>query len=152
MSSSRQAPALFNSRKNQIIRLHKNGMANAGSLTILRILQTKDNNIMSEKARQLDSIMCDKQQSLNIKALMEMEYAIQKPAWISLLRSLSHSLYPFLTHLLLCVSPLSFSLFLPLPLFFLHASIPLLESRKRQKTKQLNEFWIGCWTAHLKLG
>lgn len=62
---------------------------------------------MSEKARQLDSIMCDKQQSLNIKALMEMEYAIQKPAWISLLRFLftlsslasysecflSHSLY-----------------------------------------------------------
>lgn len=82
--SSRQTPALFNSRKNQIIRPHKNGMANAGSLTILRILQTKDNNIMSQKARQLNSIMCDKQQSLNIKALMEMEYAIQKPAWIFL--------------------------------------------------------------------
>lgn len=109
MSSSRQAPALFNSRKNQIIRLHKNGMANAGSLTILRILQTKDNNIMSEKARQLDSIMCDKQQSLNIKALMEMEYAIQKPAWISLLRSLSLFLpFPH-SPLTLCLS----SLFLP---------------------------------------
>lgn len=39
---------------------------------------------MSQKARQLNSIMCDKQQSLNIKALMEMEYAIQKPAWIFL--------------------------------------------------------------------
>lgn len=128
-------------------------MANAGSLTILRILQTKDNNIMSEKARQLDSIMCDKQQSLNIKALMEMEYAIQKPAWISLLRSLSLSLSLPFPHspLTLCLSSLSLCLF-PLPLFFLHASISLLESRKRQKTKQLNEFWIGCWTAHLKLG
>lgn len=64
---------------------------------------------MSEKARQLDSIMCDKQQSLNIKALMEMEYAIQKPAWISLLRSLSLFLpFPH-SPLTLCLS----SLFLP---------------------------------------
>lgn len=72
---------------------------------------------MSEKARQLDSIMCDKQQSLNIKALMEMEYAIQKPACISLLRSLSLSLpfpHPPLT---LCLSSLSLCLF-PMPLFF----------------------------------
>lgn len=46
-----ETPALFNSRKNQIIRPHKNGKANAGSLTILRILQTKDNNIMSAKGK-----------------------------------------------------------------------------------------------------
>lgn len=122
MSSSRQAPALFSSRKNQIIKPHKNGMANAGSLTILRILQTKDNNIMSEKARQLDSIMCDKQQSLNIKALMEMEYAIQKPAWISLLRFLftlsslaSYSVCVLSHSLSLCFT--SPTLFFCVPLF-----------------------------------
>lgn len=65
---------------------------------------------MSEKARQLDSIMCDKQQSLNIKALMEMEYAIQKPAWISLLRSLSLSLFTLSSLTSYSVSLLSFSL------------------------------------------
>lgn len=50
---------------------------------------------MSQKARQLDSIMCDKQQSLNIKALMEMEYAIQMPAW----SFLAGFLFTLLTHL-----------------------------------------------------
>lgn len=31
---------------------------------------------MSKKAKKLNSIMCDKQQSLNIKVLMEMEFAV----------------------------------------------------------------------------
>jgi len=42
--------ALFINRKNQIIKPHKNTKQNAVSLTTLRILQTKDNNIMSRRA------------------------------------------------------------------------------------------------------
>lgn len=139
-----QAPALFNSRKNQIIRLHKNGMANAGSLTILRILQTKDNNIMSEKARQLDSIMCDKQQSLNIKALMEMEYAIQRHGFPFFALSLSLSLpFPH-SPLILCLS----SLFLPVSasvsFFFCAPLFPFLNLGKDRRQNSWMNFGLAA--------
>jgi len=77
---------IYKKKKTEIMMPHKNG----GAQAILRILQTKDNNIMSNKPKAnnkghlqkklrrpqttaQNSIMCDKQKSLNIKVLMEKE-------------------------------------------------------------------------------